>query len=197
MCLWCVFIVLCMLCVCYSGVKYNQAASAGGVEDEYTSAEIHIKTLRSKIKHFKANGIIFWREDLDDNTPLKLRFASLAKGVLDIYKDEEAFDDGADPLNPRPLDLTEHTVEADYNNFPHGNKTAISYLNNAMAGQSEFSVLDIATSDYDLVLASKKFRFFLIPRIINEIKPLKMTEFMCTDEASYKKWINALREGCR
>lgn len=110
---------------------------------------------------------------------------------------DDRFDNGADPRNARPLDLSQYGVEADYNQFPRGNTTAISYLNKVMAGQSEFSVLDLATSDFDLVAASKKFRFFLIPRILNEIKPLKMIEFMCTDEEAYKKWLNVFRKGCR
>lgn len=100
-------------------------------------------------------------------------------------------------MNSRPINLTQYGVESDYNLFPRGNTTALSYLNKAIAGQSEFSVLDVATSEYNLIEANKKFRFFLIPRIINEIKPLKMIEFMCTNEEAYKKWLNAFRQGCR
>lgn len=179
-------------------MKYKHPfASEGGAEEELLSLEEQMQLLKKRIKHFKATGVIFWREDLDDNTPLKLRFASLANGSVDIYKSEDDFNNGANPLNDRPLNLAQYHFESDYNNFPKGNKTAQSFLNNAIAGQSEFSLLNIATSNYDLVQASKKYRFFLMPRVLNEIKPIKMTEFMCTDEAAYKKWLHAFRQGCR
>ena len=114
-----------------------------------------------------------------------------------LQYNDHRFDNGADPRNDRPVDLSQYVLEADYNHFPRGNTTAGSYLNEVMAGQSEFSVLDIATSQFDLVAASKKFRFFLVPRILNEIKPLKIMEFMSTDEEAYKKWLKAFKRGCR
>ena len=156
-----------------------------------------IEELRRRIKKFKANGIIFWRQDLDDNSPLKERYASLANGKLDIYKNEEEFDNNENPLNEHPFDLSQYAVETDYNKFPKGNVTAGTFINRAFAGQGEFSALNIATSNYDLVHASKNFRFFLIPRVINETKPLKLAEFMSTDEESHKKWLSAFRKSCR
>eukprot|EP00603_Paraphysomonas_imperforata_P013648 CAMPEP_0114481370 /NCGR_PEP_ID=MMETSP0104-20121206/17649_1 /TAXON_ID=37642 ORGANISM="Paraphysomonas imperforata, Strain PA2" /NCGR_SAMPLE_ID=MMETSP0104 /ASSEMBLY_ACC=CAM_ASM_000202 /LENGTH=388 /DNA_ID=CAMNT_0001656957 /DNA_START=21 /DNA_END=1184 /DNA_ORIENTATION=- len=177
----------------FPGINYQSSPTDVGDEDNKDDLEMKLKNLQEKIKHFKANGLIFWREDLDDNTPLKLRYASLSSGKVDIYKHEKAFMTGEDPLNARSLDL----AETDYNHFPKGNTTASSWINNATAGQSEFSVLEIATSEYDLVQAIKKFRLFLIPRVLNEVKPLKIIEFMCTDEEAYKQWISALKQGCR
>eukprot|EP00603_Paraphysomonas_imperforata_P012649 CAMPEP_0114466858 /NCGR_PEP_ID=MMETSP0104-20121206/9302_1 /TAXON_ID=37642 ORGANISM="Paraphysomonas imperforata, Strain PA2" /NCGR_SAMPLE_ID=MMETSP0104 /ASSEMBLY_ACC=CAM_ASM_000202 /LENGTH=420 /DNA_ID=CAMNT_0001640263 /DNA_START=82 /DNA_END=1347 /DNA_ORIENTATION=+ len=181
----------------FPGINYQSSPTDVGDEDNKDDLEMKLKNLQEKIKHFKANGLIFWREDLDDNTPLKLRYASLSSGKVDIYKHEKAFMTGEDPLNARSLDLSQYAVETDYNHFPKGNTTASSWINNATAGQSEFSVLEIATSEYDLVQAIKKFRLFLIPRVLNEVKPLKIIEFMCTDEEAYKQWISALKQGCR
>ena len=78
------------VCVCVAGVKYQQSPG-GGDEQEPPSVDSQIEALKHKIKHFKANGIIFWRDDLDDNTPLKLRFASLMNGLVDIYSNEEEY----------------------------------------------------------------------------------------------------------
>lgn len=73
-----------------TGVKYKP--SSGGDNEGPPSVEEQLHALQHKIKHFKANGLIFWREDLDDNTPLKLRFASLTNGLVDIYRNEEEYE---------------------------------------------------------------------------------------------------------
>lgn len=177
-------------------MSYEQSTTNGD-RDLVDCLKTRTVKLRNKIKHFEASGIIFWRQDLDDNTPLKLRFAVIKNGSVDIYRNENEFMKGCDPLNSRSIDLSQYAVQSDYNHFPTGNTTVGSIFNKAVAGQSEFSVLEIASSDYDLVLAIKKFRLFLVPRILNEVKPLKIAEFMCTDEEAYKKWLAAFRQGCR
>ena len=178
-------------------MKYSKAATDGGDNAPHDPVSQQIIALQEKIKKFKASGIIFWREDLDDNIPLKLRFVSLQSGKVDIFRNLEDFDNGADALNSRPIDLKDYDVETDYNKFPVGNITVGSLLNKAISGQKDFSLIDIARSEYDLVEAHKRFRFFIIPRVMNETRPLKMVEFMATDEEAYKKWIATFRRSCR
>lgn len=72
-------------------MKYKQSAGGQEHDESSSSVESQIQHLQQKIKSFKANGVIFWREDLDDNTPLKLRFASLMNGLVDIYRNEEEY----------------------------------------------------------------------------------------------------------
>jgi hypothetical protein len=53
-------------------------------------------------------------------------------------------------------------------------------------------VATLATSDYDLVDAVKKYRFMLVPRVFSELSPLPIGDFMASDEQAYKLWVKSL-----
>jgi hypothetical protein len=65
-------------------------------------------------------------------------------------------------------------------------------LRGATTGQDEFSVATLLSSEYDLKLAVQKYRFALCPKVVSELSPLSVFEFMASDEQAYRLWVKAL-----
>ena len=63
-------------------------------------------------------------------------------------------------------------------------------------GNEDFYVADIMKSDYDLIYASKNYKYALIPRVSSELVASEITELLAHDEKSYKQWIRVLSTIC-
>lgn len=50
------------------------------------------------------------------------------------------------------------------------------------------------SSEYDLKLAVAKFRFALCPKVISELAPLPIYEFMASDEECFVLWTKAFQK---
>ena len=88
--------------------------------------------------------------------------------------------------------LKDYKLTTNYAKFPTSETGLVKSFRGAFLGQDEFSMFDVKSSDYDLNLAVKKYRFVLLPRTVSEINPLETVELMCGDQKEYEKWTNTL-----
>lgn len=66
-------------------------------------------------------------------------------------------------------------------------------LRSLVSGQGEIGFLELATSEYDLKEAVKKYRFALLPKVFSELTPLPSAEFMAGNAEEYRLWTKALQ----
>jgi hypothetical protein len=66
-------------------------------------------------------------------------------------------------------------------------------LRSLVSGQGEIGFMELATSEYDLKEAVKKYRFALLPKVFSELSPLPSAEFMAGDADEYRLWTKALQ----
>ncbi len=113
----------------------------------------------------KARGVLFWRGTLSSGGNFRECYATVEKGKLDFYKKEQDFVDHENSINKKPFQLWEYAVETDYRKFGRNIVTPQAGIRGAVIGQSDFSMIEIMRSPYDLKEASKKFKFALIPKV--------------------------------
>eukprot|EP00602_Paraphysomonas_sp_CaronLab_P005541 CAMPEP_0185025428 /NCGR_PEP_ID=MMETSP1103-20130426/8390_1 /TAXON_ID=36769 /ORGANISM="Paraphysomonas bandaiensis, Strain Caron Lab Isolate" /LENGTH=318 /DNA_ID=CAMNT_0027558627 /DNA_START=310 /DNA_END=1266 /DNA_ORIENTATION=- len=172
-----------MVTAAHDGVMSDNMSAVGSGENDQT-AEQGTQT--------RARGALWMRQSLSKGGELQLCYAVLEKGKLDIYRKESDFVNHENPINQRPFQLWKYRLELDPRKFNRGLTSASKSLRKLATGQGEFSITQLATSDYDLKEAVHKYRFILYPKVLSELTPLATGEFMANDEQSYKLWIKAL-----
>lgn len=94
-------------------------------------------------------------------------FASLEKGRLCIYKNEEEYNDYEAPL-VEPFDMAEYRLEVDLDVLrKHSEKSSNGHFRKRFSGHNNLTLRQtIALVDgVDLVEASKKYVFNLVPKV--------------------------------
>jgi hypothetical protein len=61
----------------------------------------------------KARGVIFWRGSLSSGGRLREVYAVLEKGKLEFYNSQEAYEKHMDPINVKPFNLWQYSLERD------------------------------------------------------------------------------------
>lgn len=140
----------------------------------------------------RATGEIWMRQSLSRGGKLEICFGVLENGKFDIYRNEDDYNSNHNPITKKPFQLWKYRIESDVKKFSTDNVSLVNSLRSAVTGQGEFSVATLATSEYDLVEAVKKYRFLLVPKILSELSPLPIGDFMASDETAYKLWTKSL-----
>eukprot|EP00602_Paraphysomonas_sp_CaronLab_P001627 CAMPEP_0185031762 /NCGR_PEP_ID=MMETSP1103-20130426/19397_1 /TAXON_ID=36769 /ORGANISM="Paraphysomonas bandaiensis, Strain Caron Lab Isolate" /LENGTH=373 /DNA_ID=CAMNT_0027567399 /DNA_START=195 /DNA_END=1316 /DNA_ORIENTATION=- len=177
----------------------SSAPTKGHTSDERSRSPVDVEvemeevTLLKKEAMSKARGRLWWREPIDDGGELVECYAVIDRGRLDIYSSEEDYKKGNNALTDKPYKLFQYRLVQDYRYFPKHMSTGIMAARSLFTGQSEISLFDLATSDYDLKEAVKKYRFVLAPRVFSELSPLPTGEFMAGDGNDYKHWTAVIK----
>jgi hypothetical protein len=137
-------------------------------------------------------GQLWFRDSLDLGGQLHERFAVLQRGVLEIYRNERDFHKGKDAINELPFQLMKYALELDTKKFKRGLTSGRKSLRRLVSGQGEISLPVFVASEFDLKTAVKRFQFIIYPKVVSEVHPLPVGEFMANDESSYKQWVEAL-----
>lgn len=61
----------------------------------------------------------------------------------------------------------------------------------AFVGSEEFALSDLMGSNYDLINASRNYKFGLVPKVISELSATTTHEFLAQEETSYRMWVEA------
>ena len=57
---------------------------------------------------------------------------------------------------------------------------------------ADFSFAETIISSYDLKMASKKYKFNLVPKVASELDVVGTVELMSTDEEAYRLWTKTI-----
>ncbi len=76
----------------------------------------------------------------------------------------------------------------------HLHLSVSSSLRSAITGTQEVSFQDSLNADFDVQLATKKFRFSLIPKTFSELVSREAIHFMAEDIISFKQWVGLIRD---
>eukprot|EP00603_Paraphysomonas_imperforata_P008915 CAMPEP_0114418670 /NCGR_PEP_ID=MMETSP0103-20121206/3621_1 /TAXON_ID=37642 ORGANISM="Paraphysomonas imperforata, Strain PA2" /NCGR_SAMPLE_ID=MMETSP0103 /ASSEMBLY_ACC=CAM_ASM_000201 /LENGTH=324 /DNA_ID=CAMNT_0001587045 /DNA_START=326 /DNA_END=1302 /DNA_ORIENTATION=+ len=145
-------------------------------------------------RSIKAMGQLWFRDSIDLGGQLHERFAALQKGVLEIYRNERDFQKGKDPINELPsFQLKKYALELDTKKFKRGLTSGKKSFRRLVSGQGEISLPVFVASEFDLKTAVKKYQFIIYPKVLSEVNPLPVGEFMANDETSYKQWVEVLQ----
>jgi hypothetical protein len=165
----------------------NKSAVGGGAS-EHPPADSEPSELG-----IRAMGQLWFRDSIDLGGQLHERFAVLQRGVLEVYRHERDFDKGKDPINEIPFQLTKYLLELDTKKFKRGLTSGKKSFRRLVSGQGEISLPVYVASEFDLKTAVKRFQFIIHPKVLSEVHPLPVGEFMANDEQSYKQWVAALQ----
>lgn len=73
------------------------------------------------------------------------------------------------------------------------NVTSVSStMKSAMMGNEDFAMSDLLTSKDDLQLASRAFKFGLVPKVSSELTASVVHEFLAHDEKLYSQWTDTM-----
>lgn len=182
----------------------GSVGSPGGAEDTMSeggkSTMSGVSLLQSenpvdRIK-LKAKGIVWKRKPLEKGGTFTKVFAVLEKGKLDFYNSEADYVNHENPLNTHPVKLWQHNVETDPRKFVRTVTSLRNTIKTALLGNEDFYVSDLMSAEYDLVYASKNYKFALIPKVSSELVASEITELLAHDEKAYKQWIRVLCTVC-
>lgn len=176
--------------------KGLNATTGGGKEGggaETSEVDCRASDDVSVSSNVKAMGRLWFRESIDLGGQLHERFGVLQRGVLEIYRSENDFLKGRDPVNELPFQLKKYLIELDTKKFRRGLTSGKKSYRRLVSGQGEISLPVYVASEFDLKTAVKRFQFIIFPRVLSEVHPLPVGEFMANDEQSYKQWVAALQ----
>ena len=106
------------------------------------------------------------RMSLSKGGQLQECYGVLDKGRFDVYHSENDFMNHSNPINKSPIKLWQYTLETDARNFANNSTASLTgAIRGAIMGQSEFSFATLASSEYDLKEAAKKYKFALCPKV--------------------------------
>jgi hypothetical protein len=113
---------------------------------------------------------------------------------LDFYKSEADLLAHADPINARPVRLTDSVLELDPRRFAQQVASLGGAMKSGLLGDNsrDFAMTDLLSSTSDLPYAAKHFRFALLPRAATELQVADSFEMLAPDESSYKEWTSTL-----
>lgn len=144
----------------------------------------------------KAKGAMWRRKPLEKGGSFVKVFAVLEKGKLDFYDSEQHYINHENPINSQPVKLWQHNLETDPRKFSRSVTSLRNTIKSAILGNEDFYVGDILKSEYDLIYASKNFKFALLPKVSSELIATEITELLAHDEKAYKQWVRALSTVC-
>lgn len=144
----------------------------------------------------KAKGVMWRRRALEKGGTFVRVFAVLEKGKLDFYDSEQHYINHENPINQQPVKLWQQNLETDPRKFSRSVTSLRNTLKSAILGNEDFYVADVMSSEFDLVFASKNFKFALLPKVSSELVATEITELLAHDEKSYKQWVRALSTVC-
>jgi len=144
----------------------------------------------------KAKGVMWRRRPLEKGGTFVKVFAVLEKGKLDFYDSEQHYINHENPINQQPVKLWQQNLETDPRKFSRSVTSLRNTLKAALLGNEDFYVSDVMASEFDLVYASKNFKFALLPKVSSELVATEITELLAHDEKSYKQWVRALSTVC-
>ena len=144
-------------------------------------------------KNLKAMGQLWFRDSIDLGGQLHERFGVIQKGVLEIYRNQRDFEKGKAPINEMPFQLKKYSLELDTKKVRRGLTSGKKSFRRLVSGQGEISLPVYVASEFDLKTAVKRFQFMIYPKVVSEVRPLPIGEFMANDEQSYKHWTRAIQ----
>lgn len=178
-----------------SGAVSTDGKSESGRSQMSTTTTLLNEDPIERIK-LKAKGVMWRRRALEKGGAFVKVFAVLEKGKLDFYESEQHYINHENPINPQPVKLWQHNLETDPRKFSRSVTSLRNTLKSAILGNEDFYVSDIMSSEFDLVYASKNFKYALLPKVSSELVATEITELLAHDEKSYKLWVRALSTVC-
>eukprot|EP01038_Epipyxis_sp_PR26KG_P004345 gene4345-6149_t len=166
---------------------YNKANTSDRNELIATAAAAQ-EAIKTKLK------MVLWKRQSIENGGLFIQyFTVLEKGKLDFYAKEKDYRDNTNPINSKPIKLWQYDLETDPKKYSRTVTSLSSTVKSAMLGNEDFSMSDLLTSEHDLQLASKNYKFGLLPKVSSELMASTHHEFLAHDERAYSQWVTALK----
>eukprot|EP01038_Epipyxis_sp_PR26KG_P007670 gene7670-10438_t len=175
------------------GTEDNQMTGDGGtysvvsIDDDRNSQSNPYQIIKLKFK-----AILWLRMPIEEGGLFVKYFAVLDKGKLDFYNKEKDYQEKANPINKKPIKLWQFDLETDPKKYVKNVSSFAASLKSAMIGNEDFSVSDLLSEKDDLNLASRYFKFGLIPKVSSELSASVHFELLASDERTYKSWIQSL-----
>jgi hypothetical protein len=190
------------------GVSSNASASKGAVNKEVDERHSLMRksdltdrgTLNERVSEVphsprsgRVMGQLWFRESIDLGGQLHERFGVLYKGVLEVYRSERDYEKSKAPITELPFQLKKYALELDIKKFKRGLTSGKKSFRRLVSGQGEISLPVYVASEFDLKTAVKRYQFIIYPKVLSEVHPLPVGEFMANDEQSYKQWVEAIQ----
>lgn len=184
------------------------ASKAAGYKSNTTNeskinAEIEEETNKlaraQELTRTKYRNIIWKRQNIEDGGLYQKFYGIIEKGKLDLYKSEKDYIENKNPVNDKPIKLWQYDLELDSRKYSKNVVSFSSTMKSKMLGNDEFSMADLLDSkngeeSYDLIYASRHFKFGLVPKVASELVSMSTHEFLAHDEKLYKAWIKSLKQ---
>jgi hypothetical protein len=168
----------------YSEVSDGHSPSEGGTSPRHQHPQGDKKSEVAN-HSVRAMGQLWFRDSIDLGGQLHERFGVLQRGVLEIFRSERDFERGKDAINELPFQLKKYALELDPKKSRRGLTSGKKSFRRLVSGQGEISLPVYVASEFDLKAAVKRFQFILYPKVLSEVHPLPVGEFMANDEQSY------------
>lgn len=101
------------------------------------------------------------------------------------------------PLKDATFAMKDYKLTTNYAKFPSVDSGLMKSLRGAVLGQEEFGMVSLKSSEYDLQVAVKKYRFVLMPCTVSEINPLEFVELMCGNQKEYEEWTKTFQRSIK
>eukprot|EP01036_Dinobryon_divergens_P024595 gene24595-33063_t len=177
---------------------YKKLLGATGGEAERVSKENAQAALAAKLAsiqeqtRLKLKAPLWKRQSIEEGGLFFKYFAVLEKGRLDLYLKEKDYRENLNPINSKPIKLWQYDVELDPRKYAKNVTSVSSTMKSAMMGNEDFAMSDLLTSKDDLQLASRSFKFGLVPKVSSELTASVVHEFLAHDEKLYSQWTDTM-----
>jgi hypothetical protein len=127
--------------------------------------------LDARLKKIRCIGPIYLVNNLDEGAAFKKYYASLEKGKLSIYKNEEVYEDYEAPIM-EPFDMNEYRLVLDPEEIKATSVNPMyRVFRKRLSGHANLTLRQSMslTDGYDLSEASQKYVFNLVPKVCNPV----------------------------
>lgn len=164
-----------------------------------SSEDALLSSLEKRKEDPAACGMIFWRQGFSDGGELVQVYAQLEKGVLTLFKTaEDASKPKKESMQIASFKMKDYKLSTNTSKILSSDSGIVKSLRGTLFGQDEFGVMAILkSSEYDLSVAVKKYRFVLLPTTISELSPLDHVELMCGNQKEYERWTKVFAKSIR
>jgi hypothetical protein len=166
-------------------ITYDKRKLSKETEVQSTNLSGDALTITGRLK-FK--GILWRRSALESGGIYTRQFGVIDKGQLDLFKDEGSYMNHENPLNSRPYKLWHYILETDHRKYERQVTSLRNMVKRGITGNGDFDLKDLTSKKYDLVTASKEFKFALIPKVQTELVSQETIELLAHDRDTYAAW---------
>lgn len=173
------------------GVSGNESTEKSSKEEAQLALAARLTAIQEQTR-LKLKAPLWKRQSIEEGGLFFKYFAVLEKGTLDLYLKEKDYRENMNPVNSKPIRLWQYDLEMDPRKYSKNVTSVSSAMKSAMMGNEDFSMTDLLTAKDDLQLASRSFKFGLVPKVSSELAASVVHEFLAHDEKLYSQWTSTI-----